>query len=147
MYAAASYTTISSAVSRINDKLFPQVANSVCEETGSDHALHTALSQHIQTRRACSGHHGHIHIVYGSRHTRIRFQGLDLVSDWRWDRQKSANYHNVLLESFYPFVYVIEPTVRVFAFGYDTQRDTCEQKDEEDFEEGVQGNWIYPSGE
>lgn len=69
-----------------------------------------------------------------------------MVSDCRWDGQKNENYHNVLLESFHPFAYVIEPTMRVFTFGYDAQRDTCEQKNEEDFEKSVQGKWKYPSG-
>ena len=60
--------------------------------------------------------------------------------------QKSENYyHNVILKSIHPVVYVIEPAVRVFAFEQYRQRDACKQKSEEGFENCVHGKREDPS--
>jgi hypothetical protein len=65
--------------------------------------------------------------------------------NYRWNVHKSENYHDVMLKSIYPFVYVIEPAVRIFAFEQYRQWDTCQQESEGDFENCVQGKREDPS--
>ena len=50
----------------------------------------------------------------------------EFVNYWK-NAHKSENYH-VILNSIHPFVYVIEPAVRVFAFEPYRQWNTCKQK-------------------
>ena len=69
---------------------------------------------------------------------------MDFVNYWK-NAHKSDNYHDVILNSIHPFVYVIEPAVRVFAFEQYRQWNACKQKIKKELEYCVQGKREDPS--